>query len=71
MKKLLTAEEVKARFEREGRTFTEWANEHGFKPYAVHRVLSGTVKCRRGESHNIAVALGLKDGVIREDRRHA
>ena len=52
--------QVKARFAEEGVSVAEWAKAHGFNRTAVYRVLSGKVKGTRGESHRIAVALGLK-----------
>jgi hypothetical protein len=30
----------------------------------VYQVLDGQRKCRRGQSHQIAVALGLKQGMV-------
>lgn len=54
------ANEVRERFVAEGVNIAEWARERGFSGDLVHRVLSGTRKCRRGESHRIAVALGIK-----------
>jgi gp16 family phage-associated protein len=56
----MTREQVKARFEREGRTIKSWADEHGFRYLAVIRVLGGYARGKRGESHRIAVKLGLK-----------
>lgn len=38
-----------------------WARRHGFREKSVHDVLSGTRPCTRGKSHQIAVALKLKD----------
>ncbi len=57
----MTKNEVKARFEAEGISVAEWARVNGFNCFTVYRVLSGSVKCVRGEGHRIAVALGLKD----------
>ncbi|MEJ0012898.1 MAG: DNA-binding protein [Bauldia sp.] len=51
---------VKARFEAEGVAITTWARANGFDARKVYRVLSGELKCKRGEVHRIAVALGLK-----------
>ena len=34
----------------------------------VYAVLAGRKKCYRGDSHKVAVLLGLKDGVIVESR---
>lgn len=51
---------VKARFVAEGVTIKDWARANGFTPKTVYRVLAGEAKCKWGESHRIAVALGLK-----------
>lgn len=58
----MTLEQVKARFVREGKTFTGWAKENGFPPATVIAVVNGTNKGRRGNAHKVAVALGLKKG---------
>lgn len=60
----LTADQEKlaaarARLQAEG--ISAWARLHGFRAKSVHDVLSGTRPCIRGKSHEIAVALGLKD----------
>lgn len=52
---------VKATFEAEGISISEWARDHGFNVITVYRVLSGRVKGKRGEAHKIAVALGIKE----------
>jgi gp16 family phage-associated protein len=52
--------QVKARFKAEGVSISEWARANGFSVVMVYRVLDGQVKGLRGESHRIAVALGLK-----------
>lgn len=44
-----------------GVNISEWARERGFNVSAVHNVLGGHRSCRRGASHRIAVALGIKD----------
>lgn len=43
-----------------GITVAEWAREHGFGAELTRMVLSGKRKCLRGQSHQIAVALGIK-----------
>lgn len=58
--KVLTAEQVKAKFAREGKTFSAWAEERGYHRVDVYRVINGMSKGRRGKSHLIAVELGLK-----------
>lgn len=57
----LRAAIVRSRLYANGVNVSEWARHHGFQPKHVHAVLSGARACRRGESHRIAVALGLKD----------
>jgi len=39
----------------------------GFSPALVHQVLAGRLKCERGKAHDVAVALGLKDGMVGSD----
>lgn len=56
-------EQVRQRFEAEGLTIKEWALAKGYKPRLVYAVLQGTVQCRHGMSHKIAVELGIKPQV--------
>lgn len=58
--KVLTPDQVKQRFKQRGETVSKWAEENGFRPNAVYRVLNGFDKCHYGKAHDIAVALGLK-----------
>ncbi|RZF64298.1 DNA-binding protein [Sphingomonas populi] len=51
------------RFEASGTNISEWARERGFSISLVQSVLAGNRACRRGESHAIAVALGIKPQV--------
>lgn len=60
MAKLLTGDQVKARFRAAGKTVTQWAEEHGYTRGAVYRVLNGFDKAHYGKAHEIAVALGMK-----------
>lgn len=62
---LKSPSQVESEFLRAGKSISEWAREHGFKPNLVFEVLAGRAKARRGKSHRIAVLLGLKDGEIR------
>lgn len=55
-----TREQVKADLEAQGVSASEWARKNGFPPLAVHQVLSGFAKGKRGQAHRIAVALGIK-----------
>lgn len=65
-KKLKTIEQVKASFARKGKSVRAWAIDNGYSPSLVHEILAGksSRKCLRGQGHNIAVHLGLKDGEI-------
>lgn len=65
-KKVKTPAEVKAEFRRTGKSAAAWAREHQFCPTLVRLVLDGKRPGHRGQSHKIAVLLGVKDGVIEE-----
>jgi gp16 family phage-associated protein len=59
----MTPAQVKRRLQQEGKTQKEWAQERGYRPEDVNRILNGTWKGTRGKGHEIAVELGLKDKV--------
>lgn len=61
------ATEVRAEFQRKGISISAWAMANSFSPNLVFEVLSGRKKGDRGQSHKIAVALGLKEGEIVND----
>ncbi len=65
-RKLKTAQQKLAEFKARGLSVRRWAMENGFSPALTYRVLSGG-NPQRGESHNIAVALGIKEGMIGHD----
>ncbi len=52
--------ELKAEFRAKGLTAPKWAKQNGFPVRAVRAVISGHNKGHYGQSHDIAVALGLK-----------
>lgn len=66
-----TAAEAKAEFERKGISITAWALKNGYSPNLVFEVLAGRKKGDRGQSHKIAVHLGLKEGEIVDDLANA
>lgn len=68
-----TREQVKAEFRRKGISIKAWATANGFNPNLVYDILSERVlrPCLRGESHRIAVRLGLKHGEIAKSIRRA
>ena len=47
-------------FYEQGISIAEWAIAHQFSVALVYAVLDGKRKCLRGQSHQIAIALGLK-----------
>lgn len=65
-KSVRTPQEVRADFERRGKTIRQFAREIGVNDRIVYEVLRGRFKGRRGQAHKAAVLLGLKDGVIEE-----
>jgi len=56
-------EEARALFDRTGIPISDWAAANGFARDSVYAILDGRLKGKRGQSHKIAVALGLKKGV--------
>ncbi len=61
---LKTGPEVRDEFARRGLSISEWARRHGFSAQLVYQVLAGRKRCLRGQSHQIAVRLRLKAGLI-------
>jgi gp16 family phage-associated protein len=57
---------VRSEFARKGVQIADWARVHGVNPQLVHNILSGKPgrSYRSGQSHRIAVLLGIKDGEI-------
>jgi len=58
---------VRQWFDQTGTSVAEWAREHKFPVALVYRVLAGRIT-KRGKSHEIAVRLGIKAGVILADK---
>lgn len=48
--------------DRQGISIAEWARRKGVRRQAVYDILRGKSKGRLGQSHLIAVAIGLKEG---------
>ncbi len=71
MKQLRTADEARAELKRKGVSITKWAASYGFTPNLVYEVLAGKRACNHGQSHQIAVALGIKSGEICNDPARA
>lgn len=63
MKKVRTPAEAKAWLSYQGISVAQWARENDFGYSLTQEILAGKKKCLRGTSHNIAVKLGMKEGV--------
>lgn len=66
---LKTRQEVRSEFASHGWSYSGWAKQRGYSAALVTDILndkdgSPKRKCLRGESHNIAVELGLKQGEV-------
>lgn len=61
---LRTPDQVRKQFADKGISIASWAVANGFSYNLVLEVLAGRKKGIRGESHRIAVKLGLKEGTI-------
>ncbi|WII93154.1 DNA-binding protein [Kingella negevensis] len=59
----ITIYELKKSLEKQGKTLADWARENNYTPRDVYLVVGGQNKARYGREHEIAVKLGLKDGV--------
>ena len=53
--------QVKEDFSSTGRSIAEWARENEFSPDLVYRIFKNNKIPQRGESHKIAVKLGIKE----------
>ena len=62
--KLKTAVEARAWLSEQGLSVAEWCRQHGFSRSLVLSILTAGKPCHRGQSHQIAVMLGMKNGVI-------
>jgi len=60
-----TGDEARQWLAHHGVSVARWAREHGFSRELVYQVLAGQKKGVRGQSHDIAVLLGMKAGALR------
>lgn len=63
MKKLRTHAQASVWLSQQGISVAQWSRDHGFDANLVREILATNRKCSFGISHNIAVALGIKEGV--------
>lgn len=64
---LRTAAEAREALNATGISITQWSIANKFSPNLVFEVLGGRKKCIRGQAHEIAIKLGIKEGVIVTD----
>lgn len=72
---LKTRAQVREEFARKGWSISAWAKTNRYSPNLVIMILADKesnprLKCLRGDAHNIAVALGLKDGEVSRSQTH-
>ncbi|WP_375292331.1 hypothetical protein [Sphingomonas melonis] len=67
MAKAVSAKVIRDALSRIGKSHSDVARELGVDRTIVRGVLYGHLKGTRGGAHKVAVALGLKDGVIVDD----
>ena len=60
---------MRAEFLHVGMTFADWARARGYRPEQVHDVVRGRAQGKFGISHDIAVELGMKVGIVNKARR--
>lgn len=64
MNNLRTPDEAKAWLAYQGISAAEFCRMNGLPTSLVYEILNGRKRCLRGMSHNIAVLLGMKHGVV-------
>jgi gp16 family phage-associated protein len=64
---LKTKDQVKAEFIRTGTSIAGWARQHNVNRALVGAILNEERPCRIGQSHKIAVLLGIKNGEVVND----
>ncbi|MBB4845006.1 gp16 family phage-associated protein [Paucibacter oligotrophus] len=57
-------EQVRSEMLFRGITIAQWSRENNVHHSLVREILAGRKKCMRGMSRNIAVLLGMKEGLI-------
>ncbi len=60
-----TPQEIREKLARNGVSLAAWARQHGFSESLTYRVMRGH-RAKLGQSHRIAVALGLKEGTVND-----
>ena len=70
-KKLRTRAEAREWLQAQGLTAAAWARSNGFPVRVVQEVLRDRAKGNYGVAHDIAVALGIKEGEPTDERQMA
>ena len=65
----LTTEQARAALDRKGVSIAEFSRKNSLNKNLVSDLLNGRKKGLRGEAHRAAVLLGIKDGVIEQERQ--
>lgn len=60
-----TTDEAREEFLKAGYSIAEWARRNEFNANLVYAVLRGERRAIRGQTHDIAVSLGIKEGTPR------
>ena len=60
---------IRELFEINGESIAHWSRCHGFSPALVYRVLRGDTTAKRGQTHAIAIALGIKTAPSEDEKR--
>lgn len=66
-----TIEEARGEFVTTGRSIADWSRQNRFNVNLVYAVLAGKRRALRGQTHDIAVSLGIKEGLTRAKQRGA
>ena len=66
---LKTRQQIRDEFAANGVPYSAWARQRGYSPNMVIAIITDDdrnprLKCLRGDAHNIAVELGLKEGQV-------
>lgn len=64
MRQTITPKDALHGFNLRGESQAAWARRYGVSRHLLCEILHGRRKCLRGESHRIAVLLGIKESEI-------
>ena len=67
MANIVSLEEANARLSRIGKTAADVARDLNVSQHVAAQVLAGKLKGTRGDAHKVAVAVGIKEGIVVSD----